>query len=1533
MQYLSKNIIKIILLNILVGISLNGTLHAATNYESTPDSGELYFDYPVSAIVFDSEGNTYIGGEFTYIGTEFTGSGAEVDLTTGLVTSTDPEITGGDYTVQKIISDNAGGWYIAGEFTSIGGLARSYLAHILPDNSVDTNFNPNPNGIVYSLLLSGSTLYVGGNFTTIGGQSRNRLATLNAATGTATTWNPNLNGTPNDMELSGTTLYIAGSFTTIGGTTRNRLASFNTTTWTLNAWNPNVNGLVRAIELNGSTIYLGGDFSTVGGSTRTRIASVDASTGTVSSWNPVANNIIRDFATYGNTLYVCGKFTSIGGSTRYRIASFDIPTGVVTSWDPSASNEVQVLRLDGETLYTTGDFTKIGNKARSFTASFDVTTGNILDFNPGFNSAPYAMAIYNSEAFMGGRFISSGGNIRNHLAKFDNTGNLTSWNPNVNSRVESLLLTNDTLYIGGNFSEISNTTRRNLAAIDLTTNDLASWNPVVTYMGGPNTSSVTTMDIQNNTLYIGGYFTDIAGETRTNLAAIDLTTGIPTSWNPNASNTVKTLTIDNDTVYVGGFFTSVDGQPRNYIAALDASTGTATSWDPNASGRVRSIYPDGNTIYVGGDFTTIGGEPRNYIAALDKTTGMATSWNPNADYWVFSIIKPCSTIIAGGIITNIGGQARNGIAELDATTGLATEWNPNLGTPLTPYKIWNSPWDNKIVVGGNFASVAGDDSHRYYATFPATDATPPALSIDAITPDPITDDTPMVTGSVTEEDCTVTAVDYQMDDTSGTWSSCTANDGTFDEATEDYTCGPIASLADGEHTVYIRSSDAMCNFTRSGSEGSDTFTVDTTGPSCEIEINSGDAWTTGEGVSLGLTSIDATTSVTDMMISEDSGFSGASWESYSATRDFTLSAGDGTKTVYVKYQDEVNNESVVCSDEIGLDTTAPVDMSLVSIKGYTQNNTKPTLKLKKGSDGGSSITSYTVRLDWGKDSQYELTGIPANGDGGAKNVWVDDSRVKVTFVHEETSDSGDDEIWVYFKGLDGGGGDNGGDGALSEGKHSWEVIAYDTAGNSTVESTEFYIDKNDGLLDDLRLIKKVGASSRLGGKDNTKVGDSGQTIVKDTFGNGWELVKKDGKDDSLKIFIKDDKTYEINRDEMSFRIRGSAIDPYKGSKSDDNQDEYESVASGPELLKIEFKKYIGDSDGDKSDSEYEGYMVREHTFDDDSIKDENGDEKSATFDMEIPDSIESGKYKVTFKLEDKVGNEYESEPFYIVIPETKTSGSGAVLGTMSGLAKSLVNVSGITGSITKEEKVLAETDEDLTNLDSLRLVKVKVVDKKQAPVKNTKVELIETKPGAPSIATPTPKVMGTPMLNSDTTVTSTNTGVATSTTQITPMVATSVPSYHDSKIDVTPTVNPPSTITSTNTLVSTSTTPTTSTPTPQVTPTIPITPTTPTPTPITRTTPRIGYTDANGEVTFKGIQLGNYTIKVSYKGKTFDQPITIEDTATKEFHYTIEVQESSVMPWYYWLLLVILILLIGLLGYMQFKRNSQRHTTKTITYH
>jgi hypothetical protein len=59
------------------------------------------------------------------------------------------------------------------------------------------------------------------------------------------------------------------------------------------------------------------------------------------------------------------------------------------------------------------------------------------------------------------------------------------------------------------------------------------------------------------------------------------------SWDPNADNTVLSLAVSGSTVYVGGAFSSIGGQTRNRIAALDASTGAAMSWNPNASNSVK----------------------------------------------------------------------------------------------------------------------------------------------------------------------------------------------------------------------------------------------------------------------------------------------------------------------------------------------------------------------------------------------------------------------------------------------------------------------------------------------------------------------------------------------------------------------------------------------------------------------------------------------------------------------------------------------------------------------------------------------------------------------------------------------------------------------------------------------------------------------------------------------------------------------------------------------------------------------------------
>src|SRR5690349_4771198 len=101
---------------------------------------------------------------------------------------------------------------------------------------------------------------------------------------------------------------------------------------------------------------------------------------------------------------------------------------------------------------------------------------------------------------------------------------------------------------------------------------------------------------------------------------------------------VNAIAILNGIAYIGGDFTSVraagqssGGVTRNHLAAIDLSTGAVTSWNPGTDGSVQSIAASGGTVYVGGTFATAGGAARTNIAAISASTGAATLWNPGAN--------------------------------------------------------------------------------------------------------------------------------------------------------------------------------------------------------------------------------------------------------------------------------------------------------------------------------------------------------------------------------------------------------------------------------------------------------------------------------------------------------------------------------------------------------------------------------------------------------------------------------------------------------------------------------------------------------------------------------------------------------------------------------------------------------------------------------------------------------------------------------------------------------------------------------------
>jgi hypothetical protein len=85
---------------------------------------------------------------------------------------------------------------------------------------------------------------------------------------------------------------------------------------------------------------------------------------------------------------------------------------------------------------------------------------------------------------------------------------------------------------------------------------------------------------------------------------------------------VKALQLQDDMLYVGGFFGSVNGVTRNYLAALDPTTGAAApDWDPNPDGFIWSLTTSPKMLYAGGGYERMNALPVGSIAALRTIPG------------------------------------------------------------------------------------------------------------------------------------------------------------------------------------------------------------------------------------------------------------------------------------------------------------------------------------------------------------------------------------------------------------------------------------------------------------------------------------------------------------------------------------------------------------------------------------------------------------------------------------------------------------------------------------------------------------------------------------------------------------------------------------------------------------------------------------------------------------------------------------------------------------------------------------------------
>ena len=393
-------------------------------------------------------------------------------------------------------------------------------------------------------------------------------------------------------------------------------------------WGPNEPAVMTRV---GNTLYIGGAFDYIGPPTGT-FGIVDATDAT--QWNTTARLLPSTQAVVADGMG--GWFalpaeaslfgTPAGGATA---VTHILPSGIDHNWTPPPVSGGTIIQIavDGSRLYLAGNFTAVGGVRRSGLAALDTATGALLPFVTVL-SAPTVLP---SLIANGGVVYLAGASTSTGFAVLDGaTGAAVPFATPLGGVAGSIRAASGArVYAGGVCApQVATPT---VCAYDRAGVPLPTWTPPVSVL------TLSDLTVTATTVYVR------SGTGAAELRAFDAATGavVPTWTMPSFTGGVRTMTVAGSTLYVVGSFTEVNGQPRARVAALDATTGALLPWAPLAGGSVTAIAVAQGRVAIGGQFSSVGGIARKYLAGIDLTTGLPVNTVP-------PVAGPISAIVASG---------------------------------------------------------------------------------------------------------------------------------------------------------------------------------------------------------------------------------------------------------------------------------------------------------------------------------------------------------------------------------------------------------------------------------------------------------------------------------------------------------------------------------------------------------------------------------------------------------------------------------------------------------------------------------------------------------------------------------------------------------------------------------------------------------------------------------------------------------------------------------------------------------------------
>ncbi len=634
--------------------------------------------------------------------------------------------------VNAIVPLADGSLIVGGVFSTLGGVARSNLARVRADGTVDPAFDTVVAGEVRAITVNpfDGAIYIGGQFTAVDGTSRLRVARLDATGTLDANWNPGTNGTVNALvfDAGAAGVIIGGAFSQAGGSSRSCLARVSAAgTGTLDAtWAPGSAGCTvnrLLLDAASSSIYAAGTFSSLGGLSRNalaRLSTVGAGAG-IAAFDaavPAGSNFV--FAidrAPGGRLFVGGQFGGIGGATRSNLARLDPDTGTADAgWVRNINGFVSSLSVSASDVIVGGDFVIAGASPRTRLVRYATADGAALDAN----WAPQADARVESLArridgavAIGGFFtrIDTGFDAAFSVVDGTNAGALVETAAEQPGRIAAIALTADGgMIVGGRFHRIGTVRRDNLARVDGASGQVTvDFAPVI-----EGTVAAVATDAASGAVFVGGSFFRVNNLVRTNLVRLTAQGATDPAFTATANSQVSALHFDavGGRLYAGGVFTTVAGVAQALLARLDPASGELDqTWRPTVVGASITnmlAVPADTALVIAGNFTMLNGLERNGLARVSLTTGAGVDaqWNPAPNNSVSGLALAGDSIVVGGNFSAFGSTLRNRIARLSRTgTGTPTAWNPGASSTVTD--VAYDPDRDAVFAAGVFTQVAG----------------------------------------------------------------------------------------------------------------------------------------------------------------------------------------------------------------------------------------------------------------------------------------------------------------------------------------------------------------------------------------------------------------------------------------------------------------------------------------------------------------------------------------------------------------------------------------------------------------------------------------------------------------------------------------------------------------------------------------------------------------------------------------------------------------------------------------------------------